>query len=119
MMLRQAEVARKAKITPRHLNDILAGRRHASFDLSLILEEITGLSCLSWVRPQKFFNPEAPYLYEVERNPWPPDLSHLNEEWRRIALEIIGDFPDRPPTREEFKRWMRPRRKKTAVGAGK
>jgi len=55
--MRQVEIARKAGITPRHINDIVRGRKTPSPKLAKKLEQITGISRIAWLYPEEFSNP--------------------------------------------------------------
>ena len=68
----------------------------------------TGIHPKAWDYPQDFFNPLIPYKYT---GPWPPPLDHLQGEAREWAEQIVRAFPQGPPSKEEFKRWKRRRKK--------
>lgn len=55
--MKQVDLAKRLKITPQHMNDIIKRRRRPSVDLAEKLEEATGIDRRCWVWPDQFPNP--------------------------------------------------------------
>jgi plasmid maintenance system antidote protein VapI len=53
----QKKLAEMMGITPKHLNDILNGRRRPSPELAAKLEQHTGIDRCKWLWPEKYGNP--------------------------------------------------------------
>ncbi len=94
----------KIGITSKHLSDIRQGRRYPSRRLAINLEFYTGIHRLAWLYPEEYFNPEAPFLYQ---GAWPPPLEHLEGEAKAWAEIIVKNFPEHPPTKEEFRKFRK------------
>lgn len=101
------EIAQKTNIPHPSIYRSLA--KGFSVKRALLLEKETGIHKISWLFPEEFFNPYCPYRYQSS---WPPDLSHLQGESREWAEAIIRAFPERPPERKEFRKWLKEQRKK-------
>lgn len=53
----QKDLASTLEIAPRHLSDILHGRRYPSRELAAKLESHTGIDRRAWMWPDEFPNP--------------------------------------------------------------
>ena len=95
-------------IHPTYHYKILAGERRPSPEVAVLFEKVYNIPRICWLYPKEFFNPKQPYLYQGS---YPPNLSHLSGEALEFAKKIIEAFPERPPTREEFKEFKRKLRK--------
>ncbi len=65
---------------------------------------LTSIPAQAWLSPESFFNPLIPFRYQGK---YPPSLSHLQGEALEFAKKILEAFPEKPPTREEFKKFKR------------
>ena len=108
-MLTEMELARQTGFTPEFFYQIRAGKRKVSIKSAELLEIKTLIPKEAWSFPDKFFNPIYPELYQ---GPYPPNLDHLSGEALELAKQIISAFPDRPPTKEEFKEFKRKLRRR-------
>ena len=95
-------------IHPTYHYKILAGKRRPSPEVAILYEKTFQIHRIAWLYPQEYFNPEIPFVYQGS---YPPNLDHLSGEALELAKQIISAFPDRPPTKEEFKEFKRKLRK--------
>ena len=113
--MRLKELAQKLNTSPAFISHILSGRR-PGYKYLLQLSQEFGTDIRAFLDPKKFFNPYMPFCYQSK---YPPDLSHLSGEALELAKQIISAFPDRPPTKEEFKEFKRKLRKNKNNGGKK
>ena len=105
--MRLKKIAQKLNTSPAFLSHILSGRR-PGYKYLLQLSQELEIDVKAFLNPKIFFNPYMPFYY---KNFYPPSLSHLSGEALELAKQIISAFPDRPPTKEEFKEFKRKLRK--------
>ena len=96
-------------IHPTYHYKILAGERRPSRKVALLYEKVYKISRIAWLYPEEFFNPEQPFLYQGK---YPPSLDHLSGEALEFAKKIIEAFPEKPPSKEEFKKFKKELRRK-------
>ena len=107
-MMQLVYLAKKLNTSPSFLCDVLYGRR-PGFRLLPKLSQELDIDIKAWLEPEKYFNPYCPFRYQ---NIYPPSLSHLSGEALELAKQIISAFPDRPPTKEEFKEFKKKLRRR-------
>jgi len=107
-MITPYQISKKMHIHFTAVYNWLAGKYSPSSKNLKRLYDLTQVPAQAWLEPEKYFNPYCPFRYQ---SIYPPSLSHLSGEALELAKQIISAFPDRPPTKEEFKKFKRKLRK--------